>query len=365
MSSPTGTVERRLIRLTPAAALTIVGTIVGLIVARRVFIAAHRPLSWAAAAVVAAVMLDPVVDRLATHIRRVPAVLLTFAALGVVVVGTTYLVFDEIEEALARLETAAPDAAISIEERTDRVGELARDFELTDRITDGVGALQDRATGGEDVLRSTAGTAPTYLVCAILTVFLMTYGPRMARSALEQETDLVRRARLAAIVGPAVSSSRRAAIFAIAEALWVGLAAGGVAWLLDLPAPSAVGFAAGVLSLFPYVGLTLGAIPLLLLTLGFRSLPAALVLLVIVVVLQLADSMLVRPRMAAHSIHVGLVVPWVVALLGYSVYGIGGAAYAVAYALFGLAVLDRLDAANRARAGTPTAPTPSASPVTE
>jgi len=51
------------------------------------------------------------------------------------------------------------------------------------------------------------------------------------------------------------------------------------------------------------------------------------------------------------------VVPWVVALLGYSVYGIGGAAYAVAYALFAMAALDRLEAANRARAGLP--------PVTE
>lgn len=356
MSNPTGTVERRLVRLTPTAALIIVGTIVGLIVARRVFIAAHRPLSWAAAAVVAAVMLDPVVDRLAIHIRRVPAVLLTFAALGAVVVGTTYLVFDEVERALGRLETAAPDAAAAIEARTDRVGGLARDFELADRITDGVGALQDRATGGEDVLRSTAGTAPTYLVCAILTVFLMTYGPRMARAALEQERDRVRRARYAAIVGPAVQTSRRAAVFAIAEALWMGLAVGGTAWALDLPAPSAVGFTAGVLSLFPYVGLTLGAIPLLLLTLGFRSLLAAVVLLIVVVVLQLADAMFLRPRMEAHSIHVGLAVPWVVALLGYSVYGIGGAAYAVAYALFGLALLDRVEVANRATASETTPP---------
>ena len=108
-----------------------------------------------------------------------------------------------------------------------------------------------------------------------------------------------------------------------------------------------------MLSLFPYVGLTLGTIPLLLLTLGFRSLFAAIVLLVIVVALQLADSMVLRPRMAAHSIHVGLAVPWVVALLGYSIYGIGGAAYAVAYALFGMALLDRIEAADRTDAGAP------------
>jgi putative heme transporter len=351
MDGPTGTVEHRRLRLTPMAAVTIVATIVGLVVAQRVFVAAHRPLSWAAAAVVAAVMLDPVVDRLAVHIRRVPAVLLTFAALAAVGVGTAYLVFDEVEQALDRLETAAPDAATAIEDRTDRVGELARDFDLTDRITDGVAALEERVTGGGDVLRSTAGTAPTYFVCAILTVFLMTYGPRMARAALEQDRDLLRRARTAAIIGPAVQRARLAAVFAIAEALWVGLAVGALAAALDLPAPSAVGFTAGVLSLFPYVGFTLGTIPLLLLTLGFRSLLAAVVLLILILTLQLLDSMLIRPRFAQRSVDVGLVVPWVVALLGYAVYGVGGAAYGVAFAVFGLAALDRLDAANRATTG--------------
>ena len=120
--------------------------------------------------------------------------------------------------------------------------------------------------------------------------------------------------------------------------------------MLDLPAPSAVGFAAGVLSLFPYVGLIVGSIPLLLLTLGFRSLAGAVALLLVVLALQLVDAMVIRPRMAARSLHIGLAVPWVVALIGYAVYGVGGAAYGVAYALFGMAVLDRLDEANRAAA---------------
>jgi len=349
MASPTGTVERRLVRISPTAALALVGTLVGLVVARRMFVAAHRPLSWAAAAAVAAVLLDPVVDRLAVHIRRVPAVLLTFVVLGAVGVGTAYLVFDELEGALSRLETAAPDAAAAIEGRTDRVGGLARDFGLGDRVTSAVAALDDRVTGGGDVLRSTAGTAPTYFVCAILTVFLLTYGPRMARSALEQEGDLVRRARLAHIVGPAVQRARSAIVLAVAEGLVVGLIVGGVATALDLPAPSAVGFAAGVLALFPYVGITIGAIPLLLLALAFRSLPTSLALLAVVIAVQLVDSMVVRPRAAARSVDLGLLVPWVTALLGYAVYGIGGAAYGTAIAIFGLALLDRIEAANLAQ----------------
>src|SRR5688572_995433 len=138
MAESTGIVERRSLRLTPAAAGAIVGLIVALVVARRVFVAAHRPLSWAAACVAAAVLLDPVVDRLSRFVRRVPAVLLTFLALGVIAVGSAYLVFDEVEAAIGRLREAAPDAAAAIEERDDRIGELARDFQLTERVEEGV-----------------------------------------------------------------------------------------------------------------------------------------------------------------------------------------------------------------------------------
>jgi predicted PurR-regulated permease PerM len=114
-----------------------------------------------------------------------------------------------------------------------------------------------------------------------------------------------------------------------------------------------VGFTAGVLSVFPHVGLTLGCIPLLLLTLGFRSFTEMMVLLVLVVAAQTADSFVLRPHLWAESVEVGLVVPWVVALVGYSVYGIGGAVYGAIYAVFGLAILDQLERENRRRTSSP------------
>ena len=350
MASVTGTVERRSIRLTPAAAVTIVGTVVGLVLARSVFVAAHRPLSWAAAAVAAAVVLDPVVDRLSQVLPRVLAVLLTLLALAVVGVGTTYSVFDGIEGEIDRLQTVAPDAAEAIEARTDQVGELARDFRLGARVTASVEALETRVTGGDDVLRSTAGTAPVYLVGAILTIFLMTYGPRIAGAGLEQDPDLARRRRVADTLGPAVRRARRAVILTVAHASTVGLLVGGVAAALDLPAPSAIGFAAAVFALLPHVGVVVGSLPLLLLTLGFRSGTAALVLTLVVLAAQAVDSLVMRPHIAHRAaVTVGLFVPWVVALIGYSVYGIGGAGYGLIYAVFGLAVLDRLAEQHEAR----------------
>lgn len=342
MASVTGTVERRSLRLSPGAAFTIVGTVVGLVLARSVFVAAHRPLSWAAAAVAAAVVLDPVVDRLARFLPRVPAVLLTLVGVAAVGVGTTYAVFDGIEAEINRLQTVAPDAATAIEERTDRVGELARDFQLGDRVAASVDALDTRVTGGGDVLRSTAGTAPVYLVGAVLTIFLMTYGPRIAGSALDQDPDADRRRRVADVLGPAVVRARRAVLLTVAHASTVGLLVGGIAAALDLPAPSAIGFAAAVFALLPHVGVVVGSLPLLLLTLGFRSGTAALVLTVVVLLAQTLDSLVMRPHIARRSLTIGLFVPWVVALIAYSVYGIGGAGYGLIYAVFALAVLDRL-----------------------
>ena len=349
MAATPGTVERRVVHLTGRAALGIVGTIVVLIVLRGVFVAAHRPISWAVACSVAAILLDPIVDRLAVHIRRVPAVLLTFLAIGAIGVGTAYLAADSVQHAIDRLERAAPQAAGRIEDRDDRVGSVAQDFELEERVTSFVEALSDRTTDGSDVLRSTAGTAPSYLVCAILTIFLMTYGPRIAKAALEQDPDEDRRQRIADVVGPAVARARTGILWTAAIGFTVGVAVAGVAQLLDLPAAAAIGLTAGVLTLLPHVGIALGSVPLLLMSLGFKSSTTTLLLVALVVALQVVDSRFARSWVAKRSVEIGLFVPFVVALLGYEVYGIGGAAYGVVIAIGGLAVLDELEAHNARR----------------
>jgi predicted PurR-regulated permease PerM len=363
MAASQGTVDRRVVHLSGRAALGIVATVIVLVVLRGMFVAAHRPLSWAVACTVAAVLLDPIVDRLSTHIRRVPAVLLTFLAIAAIGVGTAYLVFDGVSGAIDRLETAAPDAAARIEHRDDRVGEVARDFHLTKRVDSFVDNLGERVTNGGDVLRSTAGTAPSYLVCAVLTLFLMTYGPRMASAALEQDPDEDRRRRIAEVVGPAVTQARAAILFNSAFAFVFGILTAGLAGLLDLPAAAAVGLTAGGLCLLPHVGIILGWVPLLLLSLGFKSSNVTIALVVAMLVLQAVDSAVVRRWIARRSVEIGLLVPFVVALLGYEVYGIGGGAYALAFAVLGQAIFDQLEAANDERiAARAAAPRPAEAP---
>jgi putative heme transporter len=340
--------EHRVVRITARSAVVGVLVLVAGIVAQRIFVAAHRPLSWAAAAVVVAVLIDPIVDLLDRHIPRLAAVVVALLVVGSAAFAVTYVAFDNLADGLDRLGRAAEDAAERLEARDDSVGDLARDVDATRRVDLFVDTLDERVTGGDEVLVSTAGTAPTYLVGGILTLFLMSYGPRFAQSAVNQLPSPRRREAVTEVVTRALNRSRRAVLLMVGEGLVVGLLVTGIAYLLDLPSSAALGFAAGLLAMLPHVGIVLGNLPLILLLLALRSDLAAIVAAVVVVACQLVDSYTVRRRISLYSVHVGLLVPWVVVLVGYAVYGVGGAAFALVFAVFGLAVLDELAARRRA-----------------
>ena len=334
------TEDRRVVRVSAVSAVVGVVIVVLGILAQRIFVAAHRPLSWAAAAAVVAVLIDPLVGILGRRIPRVLAVLLTLLIVAGATFGIVYRAFDEMSAGLDRLGEAAQDAADQVEERDDNVGQLARDIDTSRRVDDFVEVLEDRATGGEEVLASTAGTFPTYLIGAIFTIFFMSYGPRLATSALAQVPS-DRRARLVRVVSRALVSARRAILLTLAEGIVAGIGVAIAAAAMDVPAPAALGLSAGVLTLLPHVGLVLGSLPFLLLVLGLNSDMATLGVASVVLLVQFADSVAIRPRLANRSVHVGLLVPWAVALIGYAAYGVGGAAYGLAFAVFGLALIDQ------------------------
>lgn len=340
MAPSSRTIPRRTLRLSPTSGVLIVVACVAGLLAIDVFQAAHRPLSWLAAAAALAVAFDPVVDRLEPRIRRFPAVLLCFLSAGAAVLGLAYLSFDDLDRAVQRLEEAAPEAAQRIEERDDRVGQLSRDLGLVQRIDDAVAGLNDRVGSGDEVIRSTALLAPAYLVGAILTVFLMSYGPRIAGAAVEQ-LPVDRRARVSDVFVRAANNARSALLLTLADAVGVGLLAWLASYLLDLPAPAVLGVLAGLFAVLPHLGIVLGSIPVVLLSLGFQSFAAALLVLAVAVVLQVLDSAFVRREVDRH-VQAGLLTPWLVVLLAYDVYGVGAAVFGLAYAFLALAVLDDL-----------------------
>jgi predicted PurR-regulated permease PerM len=330
------------IRISARSAVLAVVAVVLAILAQRLFVAAHQPLSWAVAAAVVAVLIDPVVDVLDRRLPRILSVIIALLVAAVATWGVIYVAFDDLSSGVDRLSESARDAAAELEARDDSIGEAARDVEAERRVDLFVDALDERVTGTEDVLASTAGTAPIYFIGGILTLFFMSYGPRLARSAVDQLPDPRRREGIESVVTRALRRSRRAILLTGAEGVVVGLAVAGAASLLDVPSPAALGLVAGVMATLPHVGLVLGAVPLILLVLALKSEVVTVVTVVVVLACQLGDSFWLRRRISLHSVHVGLLVPWVVALVAYEVYGVGGAAYGLALAVFGLAILDEL-----------------------
>jgi predicted PurR-regulated permease PerM len=332
--------ERRLVHLTASSAALIALSLLATLVIRNVFVSAHRIIGWAIACTIVAVLLAPPVAYLSRRMPRIVALLLVGAAIAVAVGVLVYGVFNNINDESVRLASQGVTAARHLEERNDRIGEIARDLRVHERATDLEQSIRDSVSSGGDALKSGARTVPTYFVCWILTIFLLLYGSRMVQGGLALIRDARKRVRTEVVLTEAVDNARGYVYATIAQGVLIGGLAWGSALLLDLPAPVIVGLLVGLMSMLPYIGITLGSIPFVLLIAGTRSALAAGVAVVLVLLLQAIEAFVVRPRVDGATLHVGPAVPVIVAVVGYGVYGVGGALYGAAIAVFLLAVAD-------------------------
>lgn len=263
------------------------------------------------------------------------AVILTLLTLVVFLggawLGTVATVTDNVETLTER----APAAAAEIE----RDNEAARDFELEGRVTAFVDDLDERL-GREAQVRGSASTLSSYVVSGILVLFLIVYGPKFVTGALGQIDDPGRRRRVAAIGSDAIGMWRRYVLAAVAQMAVVTLVAWVVLWAVDLPGPFVLALIIGGFSVVPYMGILVGGIPALLFVFATAEPGRIVAVLLLLVVLQLVAAGLVLPRVQRVSLYVGPALPLIGALLGWSLYGLGGAVYTVALVVLALAVID-------------------------
>ncbi len=348
--------ERRLVHVTAGSAALIAFSLLATLIIRNVFVSAHRIIGWAIACTIVALLLAPLVGSLSRHMPRIVALLLvgfTIAALAGVLV---YGVFDNVNSESVRLAAQGSDAATRLEARSDRIGEISRDLRLSERAADLEQSIREGVSSGGEALKSGARRVPTYLVCWILTIFLLLYGSRIAQGGLALIRDARRRVRTEVIVAEAVVNARGYVFATIAQGVIVGLLAAGGALLLDLPAPVLIGLIVGLMAMLPYIGITLGSIPLVLLIAGTRSAVAAGVAFALVLAVQALEVFVVRPWVDGATLHVGPAVPVVVVAVGYGVYGVGGALYGAAIAVFLLALADAAATSTESDIPTPLDP---------
>jgi len=311
------------------------------VVLRNVFVAAHQVLGWAVAAAVTAALLDPVVRLLDRTMPRALAMAVTFLFVVALAIGLTSLYTSSVLQEVDRLQEQGPAVAEQIEARTDRIGALARDVGLVDQVKELTDRLDARVGSGGDAVRSAALSAPAYFVAMILTIFLMIYGRRMIDGAVAQLPPARR--------GPArrsvTEATRRAQLYiwaSIGQAAVVGVVIAVAGTFLEVPAVGLIALFGALASLVPFVGIAVGWIPVLLLGLGTAPGREVLVLALIAATMRVAEAVWVRRWVDRRSLHVGPAVPVVVAIVAYVVYGLGGALYGCALAVFALALADQL-----------------------
>ena len=328
------------VRLTAATVLLIAASLLATLVVRNVFVEAHRIIGWAVACTVVATLVGPLVGSMSRVVPRPVALIAVGIAIAALAALLTYHVFDDVETETAKLRDDGIAAAEELEARTDRLGEVARDLGLADRATEFFDAVDERVTSGDDALRTAAGSAPTYFVCWILTIFIVLYGRRLIDGGLGLVRDGRRRDRLEGIVLTGGANAVRYVAASIAQALVVAVVTLIVVLVLDLPAPALTVLLTSTVAMVPYLGILIGAVPLALLAAGLSSPLAGLLVFVGAIVLQTVEAFVVRARVDRRTLHVGPAVPIFVGLIAFEIYGIGAMFYGVVIAVFALAFAD-------------------------
>jgi predicted PurR-regulated permease PerM len=83
-----------------------------------------------------------------------------------------------------------------------------------------------------------------------------------------------------------------------------------------------------------------GGVPALLIAFGLEGWGPGLAVLTTLLALQVFEAGVVRPRVDPRTVRLGPTIPIIVGLLGFEMYGVGGAIYAIALAVIALAALD-------------------------
>jgi predicted PurR-regulated permease PerM len=317
--------------------------IAGVLVAAWVLGRATRVLGWVAAASVLAALLHPAVDALARRIPRALAllvVLLSVAGLTALVVWATV---GDLQHELRRLRVAAPEVAADVEAKRSWVGDAARQFGLQERVSSFLDDIPARLAGGNPAaaVRAAASRGIAILITTVLTVFLISHGPRLLRGLLRQLPE-ERRTTVSVALFHGYYRAWGYIVATVAKAVLVGAATWAIAAMLDLPAPAVLGVVVGAVSVVPRFGVVLGGSTLVLLAGGIGGLSRASWALVAVLLLQAADALVTVFVIEPRTVRVGPAVSLGVLLLATSLYGLGGAAVALALATAAIAALGDL-----------------------
>jgi putative heme transporter len=319
--------------LTLESAALLVAAVVTAFVLRNAFVAAHRTVGWVIACAIVALLIDPLVDFVDRLLPRVLSVVVVLLVVVGVVAAVTIGLAHDVLESLDELKSSAPEAAAELEANYDWAAEIGVAY----RVQAFVDELDERVR--QDAVSQATETVPTYIVTGILMLFLLSFGRRYFDAFVRQFGE-DRQAAIRDVVTSAALRGRVYLLVTIGLSIVNGMIVGLVCWGLDLPAPVSLGLAVAMFTILPLIGVFVGGVPALLLAFGLESWPTGALVALTLLALQVFEAGVVRPFIDRRSVRLGPTIPIVVGLLGFDLYGIGGAIYGIALAVLVLAALD-------------------------
>ena len=205
----------------------------GVLVVAWVLGRATRVLGWVTAAAVLAALLFPVVEALARRIPRALALVTVLLSVAGVTALVVWASVGDLQHGLRRLRAVAPRTAAGLERRRSWIGDAARQFGLQGRVKDILDEIPARLAGGSPgaAVRAAASRGIAVLITIVLTIFLISHGPRLLRGLLRQLPE-ARRPLLSAALFHGYRRAWGYLVAMVGKAILIGFVTWAVAGLL-------------------------------------------------------------------------------------------------------------------------------------
>lgn len=226
---------------------------------------------------------------------------------------------------------AVPDYVQRLNQRQDRIGRLARQYDIAANLKNFIAELPARIGSSFGTIVGFAGTVLgkvfQVLTVAILTIYFMLSGPRLqSTTALlfaPQHRDRAERVIQDSVrkIGGYVAGNLVTSAVCAAMAI-IALLVTGVPYAFPL------GMWAGVADLIPQFGSYLGAIPAVLVAF-FQSPTAGVITLVYFIAYQQFENYILAPKVMQNAIDLSPAAVIISTLIGGSLLGFAGALIAI------------------------------------
>ena len=313
------------------AVLRVVGVLLAVFLLLWLIWVSRGVLTWVAIAAFLAVAINPLVNLLQgrLRLRRAPSILLVYIAVAGALTGASLLFVPPLIEAAQELTDEVPGYIDRLEE-SQLVQDLDEEYDLLNRLEEEATSALSGVAGPDtavDLARRVANGLVALISIAVICFLLSLYGRRARTWAMGMADDR-RRPHLERVADRIyrVISGYVVGIFLVA--LTGGVAVYIFLTVVGVPFAPLLGFWAGLSSLIPLVGATIGGIPYIIVAF-FQGWPIGVAAIVFLIVYQQIENNVFQPVIHRYTVQLNPL--WIIlaVLIGATVLGFVGALMAI------------------------------------